>query len=77
MSYTPPTIAERGGLKVHLASINIDYDQFKELKATFGRKKGSYTAIAQIFSRGRKKALSPRTIAHWYDVDDAEYPPQT
>lgn len=77
MTYTPPTIKERGGLKVWLTEQGIDYDQFKELKATFGRKKGAFTSIAQIFSRGRKKALSPRTIAHWYDVDDAEYPPQT
>lgn len=72
MSYTPPTIAQRGGLKVYLVSIDIDYDQFKELRLAFGEQKGAYTSIATVLSKGRRKKLSPRTIAHWYKIDDTE-----
>lgn len=69
--YKAPTIAERGGLKVYLTELNIDYTLFKTLRSSIGDR---YGAIADALSKKAdlKKPLRAQRIKHWCRVDDQE-----
>lgn len=67
--YRAPTIRERGGLRVYLTSLGVDYDLFKTLRDLNGQTNSS---IAKSLSTGREKAFRASTIAHWKRIDDNE-----
>lgn len=75
MSYTPLTIAEQGGLKEWLFKFDINYHLFKQLRGLDGQ---NYTTIAKSLTDERRKRtgkgdkIHPRTVKHWFEVDDQE-----
>lgn len=66
-----PSIAERGGLRVYLTELGIDYNLFKSLHSSIGNR---YGAIADALTKqaGLKKRLRPDRIKRWCQVDDQE-----
>ncbi len=69
MRYKAPTIAEKGGLEVHMTGLGVDYKLFKLLRTLNGQTNSS---IAKSLSDGRKRPFKPSTVAHWCRVDDEE-----
>lgn len=66
--YKAPTIAERGGLRLYLESIGVDYGLFKLLR----KSKQNNSSIGRALSVDRKKQIKPATVKHWCRVDDQE-----
>jgi len=67
--YKIQSIAERGGLKVYLTSIGVDYDLFKKLRDLYPDK---WSTIANGLSKGLKEPLKPGRIKSWCQVDNGE-----
>lgn len=72
--YKAPTIAERGGLKAYLTELGIDYELFRTLHSTIGKK---YKVIADALTDSADKSklttrLRPQRIKFWCEIDDQE-----